>query len=140
MVERFEKGKRYIFSVERFEADCGGDWTWHQECDGKEVEVVSEDNGFIGVCEISPCWCVEMGELTMIEKFREWARGGRRSVDIKIESDREFGPETTKTTIFVFDYDLEVGQHVTCPEEIDLEGVKAQREREQYEKLKAKFA
>ena len=76
----------------------------------------------------------------MIEKFREWVKDGRRCVDIKIESDREFAPETTKTTIFVFDYDLEVGQHVTCPEEIDLEGVKAQREREQYEKLKAKFA
>ena len=76
----------------------------------------------------------------VIEKFREWAKGGRRSVDIKIEYDWELGPTAVTTSIWVYDFDLEIGQHVTAPEDIDLEAIKAKREREQYEKLKAKFA
>ncbi len=60
-----------------------------------------------------------------------------RSVEVKVEGPRYGGERIVN--VWVYDFDLGTGQHVTCAEEIDLEATKDERERREYERLKAKF-
>lgn len=73
-VEKFEKGKRYVFDAALHEADIkdtplyafhnlmastfGCDWT--KDIDGKEVNVINETNGTVGIYEVTPEWCREI--------------------------------------------------------------------------------
>ena len=57
MVERFEGGKRYRFSKKIFANLPVWAIEWVNECDGKEVTVVSKEEGVIGAYHIVPQWC-----------------------------------------------------------------------------------
>lgn len=73
-VEKFEKGKRYVFDAALNEADIkdtplyafhnlmastfGCDWT--KDIDGKEVNVINETNGTVGIYAVAPEWCREI--------------------------------------------------------------------------------
>ena len=68
-----------------------------------------------------------------MKEFIEWQKAApRRHVDIEIN---QHGVK-----IWVFDTALMAGQFVHSVDEIDLEAVSAQRDREEYERLRAKFA
>ena len=58
-----------------------------------------------------------------------------RSVTIRVGDT----PGTTTINVFVYDYDLHTGQHVSSVEEIDLMGEKEHQERAEYEALKKKY-
>jgi hypothetical protein len=73
-----------------------------------------------------------------LNAFIDWANRGRRAVEIKINH-QGFATEEITIEIHAYDYDLEVGQLIKSVEEIDLEGCKLAKEREEYERLKAKF-
>ena len=66
MAEIFEKGKRYVFrkelhkSVHPTLADVCQCWT--NKCDGKEVIILSDEDGLINGFMMSPRWCEEMEE------------------------------------------------------------------------------
>jgi len=66
-----------------------------------------------------------------LQSFRDWQLQGRRSV--KIEMGRFDNPEYF--TVWVYDYDLQVGQYVTSVEEIDLISKAEKDAVEQYERL-----
>lgn len=66
-----------------------------------------------------------------LQPFRDWQLQGRRSV--KIEMGTFDNPE--HFTIWVYDYDLQVGQYVTSIEEIDLIRKAEKDAVEQYERL-----
>jgi len=71
-----------------------------------------------------------------LNQFIKWqGEKAGRCVDIEIGK----SPYTNDISMWVYDYDLLVGQHVTTVEEIDLEGKKQLQEQEQYEQLKKKF-
>lgn len=69
-----------------------------------------------------------------LNEFVTWQaeKPGKRSANITIETNGE-------VKIWVYDFDLMVGQHVKSVEEIHLEGVKEAQEKAEYERLKAKF-
>ena len=72
-----------------------------------------------------------------MDKFKEWVKDGegRRSVTINIG-----GPSNPDYfNIFAYDYSLCVGQHVKSVEEINLTAEKEKRDREEFERLKAKY-
>ena len=54
-----------------------------------------------------------------INGFIKWQLEGRRSVDIRIGNS-----VNNEIKIWCWDYDLQTGQHVSTPEEIDLIAVK----------------
>ena len=54
-----------------------------------------------------------------INGFINWQKQGRRSVDIKIGNS-----VNGEVKIWCWDYDLQTGQYVSTPEEIDLIAVK----------------
>ena len=64
MVEKFEEGKKYKFSIELYAQDFGlasKDDPWAQECEGEEVTVMSADRGNCkGRYWIVPEWCEEV--------------------------------------------------------------------------------
>jgi|GEM_PF-3253539 len=65
MITEFEQGKRYKFSKKAFiksesEAGWNANICWAKDCLDKEVKVINSINGNIGICEISPEWCVEI--------------------------------------------------------------------------------
>lgn len=66
-----------------------------------------------------------------LQSFRDWQLQGRRSV--KIEMGTVDNPE--HFTVWVYDYDLQVGQYVTSVEEIDLIRKAEKDAVEQYERL-----
>ncbi|MDD5353436.1 MAG: hypothetical protein PHS93_09770 [Candidatus Omnitrophica bacterium] len=71
-----------------------------------------------------------------MEEFKKWVKeGGNRSVDITIG--KSSNPDYIK--IWVYDYDLSVGQHVNSADEINLDLVEEQKDRKEYERLKEKF-
>jgi hypothetical protein len=57
----------------------------------------------------------------------------RRYVSVKLE------PGTTEVRVWVYDSVLQIGDFVTCVEEINLEQKKEDRDREEFLKLKQKF-
>jgi len=75
--------------------------------------------------------------MDRIEEAKEWAAQGRRSIEVKI--DNMDGSKEPEVKIWVYDYDLMVGQYVTSVAEIDLAKAKEQQERSEYQRLKAKF-
>ncbi|KXG78260.1 hypothetical protein [Thermotalea metallivorans] len=68
----------------------------------------------------------------LLEELITWQQQGRRSVEIRIENSGEM-------KIWVYDYDLLVGQFITSTDEINLEGKKIENEKAEYERLKKKF-
>jgi hypothetical protein len=74
----------------------------------------------------------------MLDKLRQWVKEGegRRSVTINIGEPRE----SDYLRIFVYDYSLMCGQAVQSVEEINLEAEKEKEDKEEFERLKAKFA
>ena len=74
-----------------------------------------------------------------LNKFRDWQREKpeARSVDINIEPMR-FNDEV-RVRVSVYDYSLLVGQNVQSVEEIDLEAAREEKDRAEYEALKAKY-
>lgn len=72
----------------------------------------------------------------MIDKAKKWVSEGNRSIEIEIGTvgDRKH------FRIWAYDYDLMQGQTVKSIEEIDLAAEKERHEREQFEKLKAKYS
>ena len=80
-----------------------------------------------------------------LNKFIEWAKEkDTRRVSIEI-GEYVYNPANYRwgikhdIKIWVYDTDLREGQHVTSVDEINLEDKKERREKEQYERLKAKF-
>ncbi len=74
MLEKFEMGKRYVFSKELHKKSCervGIDYDtvleWKDEIDGKEVTVRTSENGFtngfIGGYIVDPRWCIEKEDI-----------------------------------------------------------------------------
>ena len=71
-----------------------------------------------------------------LNQFYKWQQEKeRRSVDITIGEPSDHG----YIKIWVYDFSLSVGQHVTSVDEIDLEKEKEHEEKEEYERLKRKF-
>lgn len=68
-----------------------------------------------------------------LNPFIEWQAEKKesRSVDIKVGKDR--------VSVWAYDHVLMEGQHVKSVDEIDLEGKKAENEKAQLERLKAKY-
>lgn len=75
MLEKFEEEKKYIFDKEialandeylRINYEIGHATYWVDFCDGKEVEVLNEDEGIVddndnfGSYYIHPNWCKEV--------------------------------------------------------------------------------
>jgi hypothetical protein len=81
--------------------------------------------------------------LLDLNKFVEWAKAkDTRRVSIEI-GENVYNPANPNhrwgIKIWVYDTDICEGQHVMSVDEINLEGKKERREKEQYEILKAKF-
>jgi len=71
-----------------------------------------------------------------LNQFYQWQQEEKsRTVTIKIG---EFG-EPEKLKVWVYDYKLDAGQHVTSVDEIDLEAEKERRERAEFERLRSKY-
>lgn len=71
-----------------------------------------------------------------LQGFIEWQRAKpRRSVHIELGG----VVDDDAVAIWVYDWNLKVGQIVSCVEEIDLERVKEEKERKLLEELKAKY-
>ena len=77
--------------------------------------------------------------MDRIEQFQQWVNepGKRRQVDIKIN--RQGKSINKEFQIWVYDYDLGVGQFVNSVDDIDLDAVAEKKLREDCEKLKAKI-
>lgn len=74
-----------------------------------------------------------------LNQFIEWQKDHpRRSVRIEIEN--HFMSDKQKVKIWVYDYDLRVGQFVSDVSGIDLEAKKERDEKKELERLKAKYA
>ncbi|MBT9169186.1 MAG: hypothetical protein DDT19_02540 [Syntrophomonadaceae bacterium] len=74
-----------------------------------------------------------------IEEFKLWfkkelAKGHNVSVDIKMQTERHGG-----VNIWVYSYDLQVGQYVESADEINLEGKAEEAERKEYDRLRQKY-
>ena len=68
-----------------------------------------------------------------ISKLIEWQKQGNRSIEVKVSS-------IDGISIWVYDCDLMMGKFLESPDEdINLDTVKEKRERQEYERLKAKF-
>ncbi len=70
MLDKFEMGKRYVFSKEQHKKSCqliGMDYStildWKYELDGREVTVYNPENGFIEGYVIDPHWCIEKEDI-----------------------------------------------------------------------------
>ncbi len=70
MLNKFEMGKRYVFSTQEHKKSCerrGIDYEgildWKYELDGKEVTVHGPENGFIEEYCIDPHWCIEKEDI-----------------------------------------------------------------------------
>ena len=68
-----------------------------------------------------------------IESFRQWQQEGNRSVKIEMGS---FNNRKT-LDVWVYDYDLNMGQHVNSVDEIDIEKVKKEQLEYVLKELKA---
>jgi len=67
-----------------------------------------------------------------ISKLIKWQKHGNRGVKIEIEHNN--------TSIWVYDYDLIEGKHLSSvDEEIDLQNIKEDGEKSELERLKAKY-
>ena len=67
-----------------------------------------------------------------LNQFAEWQKGNKsRSIEIKINA--------RETRIWAYDSSMEVGQFVQSVDEIDLAARKEQKERAEFERLRAKF-
>ena len=80
-----------------------------------------------------------------LNKFIDWV-GEKSTRRVSIEIGKDVYNPASKglpikrgISIWVYDTDIGEGQHVMSVDDIDLEGEKERREKEQYEKLKAKF-
>ena len=80
-----------------------------------------------------------------LNKFIEWAKAkDTRIVSIEI-GEHVYNPASKGLpikrgiSIWVYDTDICEGQYVMSVDEINLEGEKERQEKEQYERLKAKF-
>lgn len=79
-----------------------------------------------------------------LNKFVEWAKAkDTRIVSIEI-GEHVYNPANRRgikrgIKIWVYDTDICEGQYVMSVDEINLEGEKERQEKEQYERLKAKF-
>lgn len=71
-----------------------------------------------------------------LNKFVEWQKE-HKNCSVSLEIGKE--PRTNEIKIWVYDYDLMVGQHVTSVDEINLQSKKDNEDREIYEELKKKF-
>ena len=71
-----------------------------------------------------------------LNQFYQWQQEKQsRSVTIKMGECLE----PNKLTVWVYDYRLGAGQHVTSTDEIDLEAAKERRERAEFERLRCKY-
>ena len=71
-----------------------------------------------------------------LNQFYQWQQEKEgRSVTIKIGECLE----PNKLKVWVYDYKLGAGQHVTSLDEIDLEAAKEKRERAELERLRSKY-
>jgi hypothetical protein len=77
-----------------------------------------------------------MMKLPDYNKFIAWAQEKPEVRSVKIETESFYAKEVN---VWVYDYSLEVGQHVTSVEEIDLENEFKHKELAEYERLKAKY-
>ena len=71
-----------------------------------------------------------------LNKIREWVqekKGRHAVIDLGNTFDNKY------ERIWVYDYELSVGQAVKSVDEINLEAEKEKQERETFEKLKAKY-
>ncbi len=68
-----------------------------------------------------------------LNTFLKWQeeKPDSRSVEIKLNRGA--------VTIWVWDYDIMMGQHVTSVDEIDLDGTAERREKAELERLKKKY-
>ena len=80
--------------------------------------------------------------MTDLNEFVAWV-SKKSSRCCKIEIQRNFllgdMEQPVETKIWVYDIAIDASQNVQSVSEINLEATKEQREREEYEKLKAKF-
>lgn len=72
-----------------------------------------------------------------LSKFAEWVKAGNGERHVKIDLGEIGHKDYIK--IWVNDYELEVGQFVNSADEINLEAAKENQEKEEYERLKAKY-
>ena len=71
-----------------------------------------------------------------LNQFFEWQRAKRgRSVSIELGSPTQH----ENVNIWCYDYELEVGQHAESVDGVDLEKVKEEQERREFERLQKKF-
>jgi len=68
------------------------------------------------------------------DAFVEWQAQDPKNRSVKVEIDRN-----GVSKVWVYDYNLMNGQHVTSVDEIRLEEDKEEQDRRTYERLKAKF-
>lgn len=64
MAKEFEKGKKYVFSLELYVQDCtleSEDAGWLNKCKGQNVTVIDANNGKCkGWFIVDPSWCEEV--------------------------------------------------------------------------------
>lgn len=71
--------------------------------------------------------------MDLLEQLKEWVFDGDRSATIRINSfKKEF-------RIWVYDYKLQTGQFIDGISDINLEKIKEEEDRKQFEELKNKF-
>lgn len=69
--------------------------------------------------------------MDLLEELKKWAKLGNRGVNITINDN--------ECRIWIYDCDLMVGQFINDISEINLEKIKEDEDRKQYEILKNKF-
>ena len=71
MIKKFETGRSYIFSKERYIEVSGiitesSNEEWYDRIDGLEVEIISEDTAKCGDFLILSSWCEEIDETPKV--------------------------------------------------------------------------
>ena len=71
MIKKFEKGKTYIFSKERYIEVSGiiaesNDREWYNRINGLEVEIISDDTAKRGDFLILSSWCEEIDKTPKV--------------------------------------------------------------------------
>lgn len=73
--------------------------------------------------------------MDKLDQFKKWFNDGNRAVDIRMNT--VVGEKIF--SIWVYDYDLQVGQHVNDVSDINLKGEVEKQEYEEYLRLRAKY-
>ena len=73
------------------------------------------------------------------DSFVSWVNAKPMYRHCKIEIEENISTGKVETKIWVYDRDLDASQYVQSVNEINLEAIKEQRDRETYEKLRRQF-